>query len=161
MMVEAAPHAMVMMTEDGHITLINSEAENLFGYPRRELLGKSVHKLIPKRAGASQLMLGDVSISETVTRSMKAGGHLVGRRKDGAEVHIEVGLSPLWTAEGEFLLASIVNVSERIRAERFKPEFISVVSHELRTPLPSVRGPPGLMNNGVAGELPPKAKQLI
>jgi PAS domain S-box-containing protein len=161
MMVEAAPHAMVMMADDGRITLINNEAENLFGYPRRELLGKSIYKLIPKRAGASHLVLGETSLSEAVTRSMAAGGHLVGRRKDGGEIYIEVGLSPLWTAEGEFLLASIVNVSERIRAERFKSEFISVVSHELRTPLTSIRGSLGLVNSGVAGELPAKAKQLI
>lgn len=52
-------------------------------------------------------------------------------------------------------------VRDRILAERVKDEFVSVVSHELRTPLTSMRGAMGLMEGGVAGELPAQAKDLV
>ncbi len=53
------------------------------------------------------------------------------------------------------------DVSERVRVERLKSEFISTVSHELRTPLTSVAGTLGLLKGGIAGEVPEKARHLI
>jgi PAS domain S-box-containing protein len=52
-------------------------------------------------------------------------------------------------------------ISERVRANRIKNEFVSVVSHELRTPLTSIRGALGLLAGGVVGELPEQARQMI
>jgi PAS domain S-box-containing protein len=53
------------------------------------------------------------------------------------------------------------DVTREVELERVKKEFVSVVSHELRTPLTSIRGSLGLLNGGVAGELPEKAARLI
>jgi len=53
------------------------------------------------------------------------------------------------------------DVTELKRVDRMKSEFVSNVSHELRTPLTSIRGSLGLIAGGVAGELPPMAKNLI
>ncbi|UUZ65629.1 response regulator [Polaromonas sp. P1-6] len=52
------------------------------------------------------------------------------------------------------------DVTEFKRIDRMKSEFVSTVSHELRTPLTSIRGSLGLLTGGVAGELPPMAKNL-
>jgi signal transduction histidine kinase len=45
--------------------------------------------------------------------------------------------------------------------ERMKDEFVSTVSHELRTPLTAIYGSLDLLNAGLAGELPPDARQLL
>ena len=48
-MVEAAPNAMVLVDHEGRITLVNAQAEKLFGYARTELLGRSIELLVPNR----------------------------------------------------------------------------------------------------------------
>ena len=45
------------------------------------------------------------------------------------------------------------NISERIKIEKIKDEFISTVSHELRTPLTSIKGSLGLLLGGVTEKL--------
>jgi len=56
---------------------------------------------------------------------------------------------------------SFRDITERMRMERLKDEFVSMVSHELRTPLTSIRGSLGLILGGVAGELPDQARMLL
>ena len=48
---------------------------------------------------------------------MGAGRELFASRKDGTELPVEVGLNPVRTFEGWFVLASVVDVSERKQAE--------------------------------------------
>jgi PAS domain S-box-containing protein len=53
------------------------------------------------------------------------------------------------------------DIQEQKRIEQMKNDFVSVVSHELRTPLTSIRGSLGLIDGGVAGELPEKVRTLV
>ena len=53
---------------------------------------------------------------------------------------------------------------QRNRAENLynlQSQFVSIISHELRTPLTSIKGSLGLIEGGQAGEIPPKAKNLV
>ena len=54
-----------------------------------------------------------------------------------------------------------LDLTELRRAEKLKDEFIAVVSHELRTPLTALRGSLGLLDNSVAGALPPHAGEMV
>ncbi len=54
-----------------------------------------------------------------------------------------------------------VDISERLRSERLKDEFVSTVSHELRTPLTSIAGSLGLLASGTTGPLPEPAMRLL
>ncbi len=53
------------------------------------------------------------------------------------------------------------DISERLRNERLKNEFVSTVSHELRTPLTSIAGALGLLANGVLGPLSEQAQLMV
>lgn len=70
---------------------------------------------------------------------------------------------PVKDVDGDLLGGVMVlrDISERKEAERRVSEFYSMVSHELRTPLTSIRASLGLMQGGVAGDLPETALELI
>ena len=53
------------------------------------------------------------------------------------------------------------DITELKRVDRMKSEFVSIVSHELRTPLTSIRAALGLIAGGGAGDIAPKAHQLL
>ena len=120
--VESSPSGILMSDAEGQIVLVNREIERLFGYVREELLGKPVELLVPARFhGHHAQDRRDFTTSPKV-RAMGAGRELHGRRKDGTEVPLEVGLTPVITEEGLFVLASVVDISARVEAERNRRE---------------------------------------
>ena len=115
--VEAAPSAMVMVNDQGCIALVNTQTERLFGYTRTELLGQPVEKLVSERYVAAHPDHRADFLRQPSVRAMGAGRDLFGRRKDGSEVPIEIGLNPIQTDEGTFVLADIIDITERKKAE--------------------------------------------
>src|SRR5262245_38480606 len=116
-LVESVSDALVVTDTCGRIVLVNAQTEQLFGYTRGELLGQSVEILVPERLRAKHIEQRAAFVSNPHTRPMGRGLELSGRHKDGHEVPIEIGLSPLSTDVGSFVVASIRDVSERRKAE--------------------------------------------
>ncbi|HVE81770.1 MAG TPA: histidine kinase dimerization/phosphoacceptor domain -containing protein, partial [Myxococcales bacterium] len=114
--IEAAPTGMIMVDARGRIVLVNAQVEALFGYPRSELIGALVETLVPQRHRSRHGGFRAGFFSDPHARPMGAGRELHGLRKDGTEVPIEIGLNPLTTSEGSFVLSSIVDITERRRA---------------------------------------------
>ena len=117
LVVEAAPNAMIMVNADGKIDLANAQVETVFGYTRQELVGHPVEMLIPERLRSQHPAYRNSYFCNPEARSMGAGRELFGRRKDGSEVPIEIGLNPIHASEGLFVLASIIDITERRQAE--------------------------------------------
>jgi two-component system sensor kinase FixL len=117
LVVEAAPNAMIMVNAEGRITLVNTQAEAVFGYAREELIGHPIEMLVPERFRSNNMGDRRCYFCDPRARPMGAGRELFGRRKDGSEVPIEIGVNPIYTSEGLFVLASIIDISERKRAE--------------------------------------------
>jgi two-component system cell cycle sensor histidine kinase/response regulator CckA len=117
-LLDAALDAMVIVDEDGTIGLVNAKAEALFGYSRRELMGKPVELLVPERfRGAHRTFLGSY-VANPRLRPMGLGLVLSGLRRDGCEFPLEISLSPVQTVAGVVVLAAIRDVSERQASER-------------------------------------------
>ncbi len=117
LVVEGAPTAMIMAGAGDCILLVNSQAEQLFGYSRQELLGQSVEMLLPDRLRAGHAGHSTHFFAAPGTRPVGLGLDVFALRKDGVEVPIEVGLSTIEADEGRFVLASIVDITERKRAQ--------------------------------------------
>ena len=116
--VEAAPSAILLVDDKGTIALANAQAERVFGYPRAELVAKPVELLIPERFRVPHVRLRDAYSRDPQTRTMGTGRELFACRKDGSEVPVEAALSPMPTEEGMFVLASVVDISERRDLQR-------------------------------------------
>jgi PAS domain S-box-containing protein len=116
--VESSPAGTIMVDAKGTIVLVNREVERMFGYAREELLGRKVELLLPDPLRAGHPEHRSLFVANPQARRMGAGRDLFGRRKDGSEVPVEIGLTPVRTAEGLFVISSIIDISERKRAER-------------------------------------------
>lgn len=115
--VESSPGGMVIVDDSGSIIVVNREAERVFGYAREELLGRSIEMLIPERFRSRHPDYRAGFVAHASSRRMGAGRDLFGRRKDGTEIPIEIGLNPVQTSDGLFVLSVIVDITERKRAE--------------------------------------------
>ena len=115
--VEGAPNAMLAVDADGKIVLVNTRTEEVFGYTRAELVGSDVEMLLPETLRAKYPGHLQQFLANPTVRPMGAGQELFGRRKDGSQVPLEIGLNLIRTPEGQFVLASIVDITERLAAE--------------------------------------------
>jgi PAS domain S-box-containing protein len=114
---DAAPNAMIMVDSAGVISFANAPAATVFGYSLSELIGRPIETLIPERFRDRHAGYRKGFHSEPSSRAMGAGRDLFGRRKDGSEFPVEVGLNPIYTAEGLFVLASVIDITARKQAE--------------------------------------------
>ena len=158
--IEVCPFGVVVVDSRGTVALANRAIEQMFGYDRDELLGQAVEILVPSLLRAHHSRHHDHFASQRQIR-MATNRTVLGQRKDGSEIQVEVGLNSFQTGDGAMVLGVAVDVSERTRMESLKSEFVANVSHELRTPLTSVSGALALLMRDAAETLPSETMRLL
>lgn len=117
-LLESAPVAVVIVDRRGHIALVNGKTEAMFGYQRPELVGYPLEILLPERFRQSHVGHRANYLAQPRVRPMGLGLDLAGRRKNGSEFPVEIGLSFIET-EGETLAMSfITDITERRQVEQ-------------------------------------------
>ena len=115
-LIEAAPDAFIVVGAAGLIQFVNQQTENLFGYPRIEMIGQPIEMLVPDRARSEHPKLRGSYGDRPLARPMR-GRNLSGRRKDGSEFSVDISLTPLDTSQGLLVAAAVRDATERKEAE--------------------------------------------
>jgi PAS domain S-box-containing protein len=181
-LLESAPDAIVIVNQQGAIEIVNAQTEKVFGYTRKELLGKSIEILVPERLRSAHVEHRSAFAHSPHSRAMGAGHDLYARRKDGSEFPVEVSLSPLETEEGSLISSAIRDITLRHEAgARIKKlneileqkvaqlnlanqeveSFSYSVSHDLRAPLRHLDGFARILQDDFSSELSPEARRYL
>jgi PAS domain S-box-containing protein len=109
---EFTPDAMVVVADNGNIALANSQAEILFAYSAKEMVGQSIEMLIPRRVREQHRHHRREFAIKSQIRPMGTGLAICGRRKDGTEVSCDVSLRNICTSQGIFSVATVRAIPE-------------------------------------------------
>lgn len=137
LVVEAAPSGMVMTDGAGRILMINGLAETLFGYEHGELVGRPIETLVPPAMHDLHPRLRE-SHMKGGPRPVK--GEVTGRRKDGRDIPLEVGVNPILTSEGIRAIATVSDIAERKRTEAQRELLLAELNHRVKNTLAVVQG---------------------
>ncbi len=160
-LVESNIFGVTVSDTTGRIYETNERFAQIVGYSKDELLSGAVtwRQLVPPDYQKMQDQI-DQTILSTGVMPPREKEYL---HKDGSRLPVLVAGAMIDQEQGHALVV-ILDISERIEAERRKQEFLSMVSHELRTPLTSIMGliELALMQIDLRPRsLPPEAEALL
>lgn len=147
--IESAPNALVISDMKGNISLVNTQANKIFGYEATELIGKELESIVPERFRQAHRMKQSDYFRNPRARHFNLTQDLYALRKDGSEFPVEIGITPIITEEGTVALASIVDITELRQNEAIikkqiseiqlrsleMEQFTYIASHDLQEPL--------------------------
>jgi two-component system, NarL family, sensor histidine kinase UhpB len=110
---DSAPNGVMVVDDRGRVVLLNARMEQKFGYSQGELIGQPVEILVPEQFRSGHFALRENFARRPQSRPMGAGRDLYGRRKDGSEFPVEIGLNPIKSSSGNLVMITVVDISAR------------------------------------------------
>ena len=114
---EFSPDAVFVMDQTGTIIRANAQAERVFGYDRRDLIGQPIETLVPERFRTAHPKYRKDYAWQPRIRPMGAGLELYGLRKDGSEFPVDIMLGPVEGVAGVAVLAVVRDLTQKKRDE--------------------------------------------
>lgn len=114
--VDSSGDAIIGMDLAGRVTSWNNGATQLFGYTAPEMLGQSMHRLLPP----DRLDEEDGILASIPHRTGIDYSETERLRKDGKQVAISLSVSPIFDSQGQVIGASQVarDITERLESEK-------------------------------------------
>ena len=154
---ETMGECLLVTGPDGTITRVNPAVCRLSGVDEEELLGQNCRDLF--RAPQDHVSLLDALEPDGSVYGVET--ELLARGGEAGPVLVSVGAMEAGPGGSRGYVMVAVDISERLRNEQHKDEFVTMVHHEVRAPLTAVRGAIGLLEGGVAGELGERGQELV
>lgn len=115
---EAAPNGVMAVDSEGAIVALNARLAAMLGYSQSELVGRSYEIFVPASKRRRHNRLCELFRLEPQTRPMGTGRDFFAVCKDGNQIPVEVGLNHVATREGGLVVATVIDISERARAQK-------------------------------------------
>jgi PAS domain S-box-containing protein len=119
-LLDALPDAVLVVNQLGKIVVANAQAEKIFGYCRKELLGRFVESLIPPKFRDRHALDREQYLRDPHVRPMGIGLELFAQRSNGTDFPVEINLSPITTEAGTFVISSIRDATALHRLSELK-----------------------------------------
>jgi len=116
--VDSGPIGIIIVNLQGEIDYANAKAEQIFGYERGELSGKSIEVLLPPEQREAHLYWREVFHKAPQQRPMGQGREFYALRKDGSRVPVEVGLDYFSEGGEKAFISYVVDISRRRELEK-------------------------------------------
>ncbi|MEZ0236523.1 MAG: PAS domain S-box protein [Methylophilaceae bacterium] len=114
---DASAEALILSDSDGCIIQTNPAAREMFGYPEEELLGSKIEMLIPKRLRERHLRYRENYLAQPEKRPMGRGRNLLALSRNGRELQVDIGLSPIRDGNNLFILISFFDATQSRAAQ--------------------------------------------
>lgn len=146
----AIPEGIAYVTDEVHFEYLNSAACHFFGWTEEE--AKSVTLSDVQRPGVAGEVLDLLRDALQPDGSFEARTAVVtsegGDESDGNAYAVRISPSRRAQRDGECVLV-IRDVSQNVRADRAREDFLTQVTHELRTPLTNIRAYAETLSSGM------------
>lgn len=145
----------IVTNSKGNISRVNKKALSSLGFKAHEVLGKWYpDTIIAEDEAGNRIPNIERPILEVFLSGKTVFSKLYYRKNDGSRIAVALTVSPVLLDNKPIGAIEVFrDITEEVKLERAKEEFIALASHQLRTPATGVKQYAGMLLDGFAGKL--------